>query len=187
VLTVQDDVGYRKLVSRLIGVPIDMALNGHRPPVEGLASDAPSNLPDLGAVSYHGAPYETFSFDAKGFPDEALRISLLVPVPPGVTEQTCSQVRGAELIHIAQLVSLRFKLGAATWTTYIKLMRTLTDGLVYVRAGSRQLAGADAPGPGVLPQSGTVEYGGKSYEVSSFAPAGVGGGARVYLLIEARP
>jgi hypothetical protein len=186
VLTVQDDVGYRKLVTRLIGVPIEMRLNGKRPPVEGLAPHAPAQIPDLGPVTYLGRAHEAFSFDARGFPDELLRISLLVPVPSGLAERTCAQIRSAEIAHIAQLVSLRFDLGSTTFATYLKLMRTLTDGLFYVRAGTKQLAGTTSPGPASLPSSGGVDYDGHSYEVSSFVPKGIGG-ARVYVLIESTP
>jgi hypothetical protein len=60
---------------------------------------------------------------------------------------------------------------------------TLTHTLVYVRAGSRTLAGSSRPGPSRLPSSGPLRYAGVDYEVSSFdAPTSVGQ-VRVHVLV----
>jgi hypothetical protein len=185
VLSVQDDLGYIKLVTRFLGVPLVLRVGAHQLPVAGQLAPAPPGIPDHGPVSYRGGAYRAFSFPARSFPGGPLRISLLVPVPRGLAAEGCAQIRSAELGHAAELISRRFKLTPASSASYIKLVRTLTDGLLYVRAGARQLAGSTRPGPGRLPSSGTVSYRGRSYLVSSFtAPSSVGR-VRIYELTRA--
>jgi hypothetical protein len=182
VLSVQDDLGYIKLVTRFLGAPLVLRVGSHQIPVPGQLAPAPASIPNHGSVSYRGKTYEAFSFPARSFPGGPLRISLLVPVAGGLAARSCAQIRSAELGHAAQLISHRFKLGPASFAVYIKLVRTLTDGLLYVRAGTRQLAGSAAPGPARLPSSGAVTYRGRSYAVSSFTAPSSSGRVRIYLL-----
>jgi hypothetical protein len=181
VLSVQDDLGYVKLVTRFLGVPLVMRAGSHGLPVEGLLPGPPS-IPDLGPVTYRGVNYEAISFPARSFPDGPLRISLLLPVSGSLVSRSCVQIRSAELGRVAQLISRRFKLSPASFPAYMKLVRTLTDGLLYIRAGSHELAGSTRPGPAHLPNSGPVTFGGKSYEVSSFAAPSSIGQVRIHLL-----
>lgn len=181
VLSVQDDLGYVKLVTRFLGVPLVMRGGTHGVPVEGLTPGPPS-IPDLGPVTYRGGSYEAISFPARSFPDRPLRISLLLPLSVALASRTCAQIRSAELARAALLISRRFQLSPASFPVYIKLVRTLTDGLIYIRAGSRELAGSTRPGPASLPVAGPVSFAGKDYEVSSFtAPSSVGQ-VRVHVL-----
>jgi hypothetical protein len=78
VLSVQDDVGYLKLATRLIGVQV--LLRDQTGQVMGTLSPGPRSVPDLGPVSWAGRRYEAFSFRATKFPSGSLRISLLVPL-----------------------------------------------------------------------------------------------------------
>jgi hypothetical protein len=78
VLSVQDDLGYVKLASRLIGVQV--LLRDAAGQVMGTLSPGPPSVPDLGPVSWAGRRYEAFSFRATKFPSGTLRISLLVPL-----------------------------------------------------------------------------------------------------------
>jgi hypothetical protein len=78
VLSVQDDVGYVKLATRLIGVQV--LLRDQAGQVMGTLSPGPASVPDLGPVSWAGRRYEAFSFRATKFPSGTLRISLLVPL-----------------------------------------------------------------------------------------------------------
>jgi hypothetical protein len=183
VLSVQDDLGYVKLVTRFLGVPLIMRVGSRGVPVEGLLAPGPPNIPQHGPVTYGHVLYEAFSFSARSFPAGPLRVSLLVPVPGSLSVKSCAAIRSAELARAAQLISRRFKLSPASFASYIKLTRTLTGGLIYIRAGARQLAGSTRPGPSRLPSAGSISYQGRSYRVSSFpAPTSVGR-VRVYQLV----
>jgi hypothetical protein len=183
VLSVQDDLGYVKLVTRFIGAPLVMRTGARQVPVEGLLTPGPAKIPGHGPVSYRHTSYEAFSFDAASFPSGPLRISLLVPVPSSLSAMSCTAVRSSELGRVAQRISRRFALSASNFAAYIKLTRTLTGGLIYIRSGSRQLAGSTNPGPARLPAAGTVSYRGVRYGVSSFSASTSVGAVRVYALI----
>jgi hypothetical protein len=183
VLSVQDDLGYVKLVSRFIGAPLVMRAGARPVPVEGLLTPGPAKIPGHGPVSYRHTSYEAFSFDAASFPSGPLRISLLLPLSPSLSARSCAQIRTAELGRVAQRISRRFKLSPSSFATYIKLTRTLTGGLIYIRSGSRQLAGSTSPGPARLPAAGTASYRGVRYGVSSFGASTSVGPVRVYALI----
>lgn len=183
VLSVQDDLGYVKLVSRFIGVPVVLNVGSHALSIEGAVSPGPAAIPAHGAVSYRGNSYQSFSFPAQAFPSGGLRISLLVPVSGSLSSQTCSAIKVAELGRVAERVSRRFTLSASNFGSYIKATAPLTGGLIYVRAGSQQLAGSSQPGPANLPSRGTVRYRGSSYGVSSFTAASEAGRVRVYQLV----
>jgi hypothetical protein len=183
VLSVQDDLGYVKLVSRFIGVPLMLSAGSHALSIEGADSPGAAAIPTHGAVSYRGKSYQAFSFPAQAFPSGALRISLLVPVPGSLSRQSCSAIKAAELGRVAERVSHRFSLAPFNYRSYIKAAAPLTGGLIYIRAGSHQLAGSSRPGPANLPSKGTVRYRGSSYGVSSFTAASEAGQVRIYQLI----
>ncbi len=182
VLSVQDDLGYVKLVSRFLDVPLVMRVGTRQIPVEGMPVPGPASIPTLGPLTYRHVLYEAFSFNARSFPGGPLRISLLLPVPKALSAKPCPAIKSAELGHAAQLIAGRFQLGATNFSTYVKFTSTLTHGLLYVRAGSRQLAGSSR-GPAKLPDSGAVRYRHRHYEVFSFlAPSSIGQ-VRVYQLV----
>ena len=182
-LSVQDDLGYVKLVSRFIGVPLVMRAGSQSLAIEGAVSPGPPTIPIHGPVSYRGRSYQAFSFAARAFPNAALRISLLVPVAGSLTRQTCASIRVDELGRVAQRISRRFSLSPSNFDSYIKATAPLTGGLIYIRAGSHQLAGSSRPGPSKLPSQGMVSYRGSSYGVSSFGAASSAGAVRIYLLV----
>jgi hypothetical protein len=184
VLSVQDDLGYVKLVTRFLGTPLVMRAGSQGVPVEGLLPGPPS-IPDLGPLSYRGVSYEAISFPARSFPGGPLRISLLLALPRSLASRSCAQIRSAEMGHAALLISRRFQLSPASFPSYIKLVRTLTGGLLYIRAGARELAGSTRPAPGRLPSAGAVTFAGKRYEVSSFVTSSSVGRVRVHLLVRA--
>jgi hypothetical protein len=182
VLSVQDDLGYVKLVRRFLGVALVMRAGTRQVPVEGLLRPGPPRIPDHGPVAYRGRTYEAFSFDARSFPGGPLRVSLLVPLSGSLAAMSCPQIRAAELGHAAQLISRRFRLTPASFSTYIELVRTLTGGLLYVRSGTRELVGSTRPGPARLPRSGPLSYRGRAYLVSSFSAPSSLGPVRIYHL-----
>ena len=183
ILSVQDDLGYVKLVSRFIGAPLVLREGSRTLPVAGVLTPGPATIPDHGPVSYRHASYQAFSFSARSFPMGPLRISLLVPVTRSLSVSTCAEITVAELGEVAQRVSRRFALSPANFSSYIKATQPLTGGLIYIRSGSRQLAGSTQPGPRSLPAAGTVDYHGKSYGVYSFTTGTQVGPVRIYQLV----
>jgi hypothetical protein len=183
VLSVQDDVGYVKIEHRFIGDPLVLRAGPQNLPVEGLMEPGPGTVPEHGPVHYEGAIFQAYSFKANTFPSGPLRISILVPLPGGLAEESCTTIRNTELRDVTRRVAGQLSLGPDNFQVYTDLVRTLTDGLFYVRVGARQLAGTTTPGPSRLPVSGSVRYHGVSYEVSSFtAPSSVGT-VRIYELL----
>ena len=182
-LSVQDDLGYVKLATRFIGAPIVLRTRAHTVPVEGVLAPGPASIPDHGPVSYRNTPYEAFSFNASAFPSGPLRISLLLALPRSLAANTCAAIRNRELGRVAQRISRRFALAPGNFAAYIKVTRTLTGGLIYIRSGSRQLAGSTQPGPPRLPSEGSLTYRGVSYEVSSFLARTSVGQVRIYQLV----
>jgi hypothetical protein len=182
-LSVQDDLGYVKLATRFIGAPIVLRTGSRTVPVEGVLAPGPASIPDHGPVSYRNTAYEAFSFDASAFPSGPLRISLLLPLPRSLASNACAEIKNRELGRVAQRISRRFALAPGNFSAYIKFTRTLTGGLIYVRSGSRQLAGSTQPGPPRLPSEGSLSYRGKSYEVSSFSASTSVGQVRIFQLV----
>ncbi len=184
VFSVQDDLGYVKLVTRFIGAPLILRTDSGQVPIEGLLSPGPATIPDHGPVSYRGTTYQAYSFNVQAFPSGRLRVSLLLPVTRALQTQTCAQIRTGELGHVAQLISRRFALSPSSLPPYVRLVRTMTNGLVYVRAGSRTLAGSTRSTPPKLPTSGALRWHGVEYGVASFqAPSSVGS-VHVYVLVQ---
>jgi hypothetical protein len=182
-LSVQDDLGYVKLVTRFLGVPLAMRAGAGSLPVEGLLDPAPPRIPAHGRVTYRGRRYQAFSFGARAFPAGPLRISLLVPLSGVGSSRSCANVRTAELGRIAERISRRFALSPSTLPAYLKVTRTLTGALVYVRAGSSTVAGSALPGPSRMPLSGSVSYRGRRYQVASFTAPSSLGPLHVYVLV----
>jgi hypothetical protein len=183
VLSVQDDLGYVKLVSRFIGSPLVLREGSRAVPVAGTLTPGPSTIPDHGPLTYRHVSYQAFSFDARSFPNGRLRISLLVPVSGALARTSCAEITVAELGEVARRISRRFALSRASFSSYIRATRPLTGGLLYIRSGSRQLAGSPLPGPRRLPDRGTVDYRGKSYGVFSFTTGTAAGAVRIYQLV----
>jgi hypothetical protein len=196
ILSVQDDVGYVKIETHYIGAPLLLRTGLGVPardaptkdapakdvPVAGLLAPGPARIPEHGPVTYRHVIYQAYSFNASAFPSEPLRISVLVPLPAGLSRESCAVIKSSELATVARRVFGRLALAHVSYSTDVELVRTLTGGLFYVRAGSRQLAGSTRPGPSRLPRSGTVRYHGVSYEVSSFQARSSVGTVRIYEL-----
>ncbi|HTZ88512.1 MAG TPA: hypothetical protein VMB05_17750 [Solirubrobacteraceae bacterium] len=183
VFSVQDDLGYVKLVTRFIGAPLVLRTDTGQLPIEGLLSPGPDSIPDHGPVSYRGATYEAYSFKADAYPSGRLRVSLLLPISSSLQAKGCLRIKADELGLVAQRISRRFKLSPSVFPAYIKLVHTMTHTLVYVRSGSRTLAGSSRDAPAKLPDSGAVRFHGTSYEVSSFSAPAAGGSVRVFALV----
>lgn len=182
-LSVQDDLGYVKLETRFIGVPLVVLRGSRRIRLKGTLALGSAKVPQHGPVRYRGTTYESFSFRAEAFPRGALRIALLVPVSGSLTAGTCAEIKVSELARIAQRIWRRFSVVFAPPAAYVSAIQSLTGGLSYVRSGSQQIAGSTQPGPPRLPDRGTIEYRGVTYVVSSFLADTTAGQVRVYQLL----
>lgn len=183
VFSVQDDLGYVKLETRFVGAPLVLRTGTGQVPVQGLLSPGPASIPDRGPVSYRGTTYEAYSFRAEAYPSGRVRVSLLLPVTRALEAKTCVRVKTDELALVAQMISRRFQLSQSVYRSFVRLTNTLTHALVYVRAGSRTLAGSTRSAPPKLPTSGALRWRGTSYEVASFQAPSSPGGVRVYVLV----
>ncbi len=173
-MSVQDDVGYVKLVSRFIGVPVDLYRSGSF--LMGTLQPAPSTVSTGASVSVGGIAHQAYVFDARAFPSGTLRIALLVPRPTSAAA-SCPAVRLAAWGSIAMHIAARFKPLPAHYQNLVDVLRGLTGGLAYVFSGPTRIAGG--VGPARIPPSGIVRYGGRSWSVLSWEPTPP---ARVYLL-----
>ncbi len=174
-LSVQDDLGYVKLETRYVGAPLILRDGSQQIPVEGQLTPGPASIPQHGPVTYRHVTYEAFSFNASAYPAGRLSISLLLPLPVGLSAKSCQQIKSEELGVVAERISRRFKLSPSNFSTYVGLVHSLTGGLAYIRYGPRQLTGSTRPGPSRLPSAGRITYHGETYYVASFkAPSSVG-------------
>jgi hypothetical protein len=183
VFSVQDDLGYVKLVTRFLDTPLVMRTDSGNVPVEGLLTPGPASVPDRGPVRYRGADYVAYSFRAQAYPNGRLRVSLLLAVTRSLKTRSCYEIKADELGLVAQRVSLRFELTPATFGEYLKLVTTLTHAQVYIRSGSHTLAATTHSTPAKLPGSGVLRRHGVDYEVVSFLVPTSVGQARVYVLV----
>ncbi len=173
VLSIQDDVGYVKLAGRLAGLQVVMRSGGRQ--IVSSLSPAPGSIPRQGTLTFGGLTYVTHTIDAVAFPSGPLQIYLLARRPsPPFTSRTCFQIKVAALGNVGVYVSRRFVLSDSSYGSYILVTQGLTHALVFVRNGSRQLAGSVRPAPALLPDSGMVRFRGLSYGVFSFSTHAAG-------------
>jgi hypothetical protein len=184
VFSVQDDLGYAKLVKRFIGAPLVLRTASGQVPIPELLSPGPASIPDRGPVEYHGATYEAYSFNARAYPSGRLRVSLMLPLSSELASHSCDEIVAGELGIVAQRISRRLTLSGPEYARYVKLVGTFTHALVYLRAGSRTIAGSAPAVPDQLPDSGSLTIRGIDYQISSFPASTSAGRARVYVLVD---
>lgn len=176
VMSVQDDAGYVKLVSRFIGVPIDLYRSGSF--LMGTLQPAPAKVSASSSVHVRGSTYEIDLLHTQAFPSGSLDAALFIPKPPSsLSASSCTSVRLAAWGSIAVHIAARLKPLASQYRTLVDVLQGTTGGLVYVRSGPRRLAGG--AGPVRIPRHGTVTYAGRTWSVFSWEPAPP---ARVYFL-----
>jgi hypothetical protein len=183
VFSVQDDLGYVKLVARFIAAPLILRTDSGQVPVEGLLSPGPSSIPEHGSVTYRGVKYQAYSFRASAYPSGRLRVSLLLAFSRAPAGKSCAAVQATEFGSVAQHISRRFGLSQSTYPPYIRLVHSLTHALVYVRAGSRTVAGSTRSTPPKLPNGGSLRWHGVHYQVVSFSAPSSSGPVRVHVLV----
>lgn len=167
VMSVQDDLGYVKLVSRFTGIPIDLYRNGAL--VMGTLKPAPSSVTDGATVTIAGATYQTHVLDALAFPSGTLQAVLFVPSPSGaLARRSCAEVRVAAWGSVLRHIATRFSPLSANYQRLAGTIRGSSGGYLLVRSGSKQLVGG--ANPRKIPQSGAVSYHGHEWRVYSWEP-----------------
>ncbi len=176
VMSVQDDAGYVKLISRFIGVPVDLYRG--RSFVMGTLQPAPP-LPQSGAsVSAGGIGYRVRLLKARAFPAGGLEAALFAPAPArAVSSLGCSHVLAHAWGSIAMHIAARFRPLSAHLADLAAVVRAVTGARVFVLSHGREIAGGSMPAR--LPSSGTARIAGHSRGVFSWA---VSAGTRVYVL-----
>jgi hypothetical protein len=181
VMSVQDDVGYVKLVTRFLGVPVDLygtprPRNGF---VLGTLQPAPALPRDGGTVEARGARYLARVFAVRAFPGGPLKVALLFPPPARtLSARTCQAVTDLAWGDVVRHVAARYAPLPSHYQALAGTLKGATGGLTFVRIGSRQVAGLSA-GPRRLPASGAVRYRGHAWRVYSWEPDPP---ARIYFL-----
>ncbi|HEX4035981.1 MAG TPA: hypothetical protein VHX66_16180 [Solirubrobacteraceae bacterium] len=111
-MSLQDDLGYQLLISRLVGQHSVMSFSG-KLITRDIAAD-PATLPSFGTTLIGGVSYLVHSFYVGHFPRGRLRVWLLVRAPAKRLERRpCAQVRADEAAAIARLAYSRASTGTA--------------------------------------------------------------------------
>lgn len=176
VMSVQDDAGLVKLITRFIGTPVDLYRG--RSFLMGTLRPAPA-LPASGStIAAAGAGYRVAVLDMGAFPAGTLKVALFAPLPPpSLASLGCRHVAAQAWGSIAKHIAARFKPLAAHFNDLAGLVRAVTGASLYVVSGGRVLAGGKPPGH--LGAGGSVRLAGRTREVVSWAASPR---ARVYML-----
>jgi hypothetical protein len=175
VMSVQDDLGYVKLITRFIGAQVDLYegppthafVMGTLRPAPGVPADG--RLTQAGSGGYFAA-----TVPVRAFPAGPLQAALFVS--PARSSQSCEAVRTAAFEGVARHVAARLHPLSAHLDDLADIVRTVTGGRLLLRTGARRLAGS---GPARPPRSGSVRYAGRLWAVSSWQPLP---GVRAFLL-----
>ena len=166
VMSVQDDLGYVKLVTRFIGAPVDLY---EGPParafVMGTLRPAPRAPADGELAQAAGARYVAATVPARAFPAGGLEAALFVP--QAQSSLSCAAIRAAAFESVARHVAARLHPLSAHLEDLASVVRSVTGGRLLVRSGTRRVVGG---GPVRLPRSGSVRYAGRLWAVSSWQP-----------------
>jgi hypothetical protein len=180
VMSVQDDRGYKKLVSHIADVPIELYRDGK--PLMGTVVNPPSSPPSSGPLTLGGANYDVDAYTVEAFPNGALRVAVLVPAPKAtLAAMSCPEVRLATDTAVVERVASG--LMGSDHSIYQDPGLFIRQAYGYVPVpiflynkrgrevdGSNDLPDSSAPPPGALPSSGSVTYAGTKWLVSAIRP-----------------
>jgi len=183
VMSVQDDVGYAKLVARFTGLPIEVYRNGQALVGQDFApADVPARPPANGSsITVGGVASIALAYGVRAFPTGMDRVLLIVPrASATLAASSCAAVNAATYTSIAAHLARQLRLPAAA-ATFISIDQEFDPSKrVVVRQGSTVIAAS--PGfsaPRSLPRGGLVNYLGQRWIVTSFVPVRA---TRAYLL-----
>lgn len=194
VMSVQDDVGYEKLVTRFTHLPIEVYRDGRA--IMGRdwpQSQVPASLPvDGTTITVGTVSSEIASFGVKQFPGGTARVVLAIPKPSAaLATRSCPVVSARTFGAIAEDIAELFDLPASfesrvpideEYRHFVDVEIGFGPKYVLVRDAHSQLAGTAASVPAGIPTSGSFDYDGQSWNVFSFEPVPP---TRIYLLFPA--
>jgi len=177
VMSVQDDLGVQKLITRFVGAPVDLYRGGTF--VMGTLTPAPPAPADGARVQAAGRTWIAHDLALRAFPSGPLQATVFVPATSGGS--SCSAVRIATWGSVARHVAARLQpLTGAHLRDLADVLHAVTGGRVLVRSGGHRLIGG---GPARIPAAGAVRYAGRSWPVYSWQPRTTGRPAgRIYFL-----
>jgi hypothetical protein len=181
VMSVQDDIGYARLVNRFTKLPIELYRNGTRLMSRSFPhQEVPAKVPPNGtSITVNAHPYLTVAFTTNAFPSGKLEVLLAIPKPStAFAKESCATVNATTYGEIAEHIAARFKF-PAQYASFVTLDTNFGPKLIFVRSGSTQLAGTLAKGPTSIPWSGSFAYSGQNWNVFSFVASAP---TRIYLL-----
>jgi len=179
VMSVQDDLGYKKLVNHIAGVPIEEYLHGK--PLIGTFKQPPSSPPASGPLTFQGIHYEVDSYTLGAFPTGGLRIAVLVPSPSAsLSALSCQRVRLATHAAIVDRVATGLMLSGHNIYSNQRLFVSQAYDYVHLPVfmfkgrheafGTNRLKGVTAPAPTKLAGAGEVSYDGSKWLVAALRP-----------------
>jgi hypothetical protein len=180
-MSVQDDVGYTKLVTRFSGLPIALYLKGKQILARDFpASEVPAHVPPNGTritVNHHLSTTVTYTTNA--FPSGLLHVLLAVPRPrPSLAAQTCEVVTDNTLGHVDEHIARLYDL-PADYNEFVMTAGGFGAKFIFVRNGATQIAGTFLNGPSNLPNSGPYVFNDETFQVFSFS---IDPPTRIYLM-----
>ena len=176
VMSVQDDVGYVKLISRFIGVPVDL----YRGPSFLMGTLRPgAALPaNESAIAVGRTDYTVNVLEMRAFPSGTLNVALFSPTPPRwLASLGCERVRAYAWASIARHIAARFTPLSSHFNDLTGLVRAVTGASLFVVSGGREVAGGKLPRG--LATASSVKLGGRTRTVFSWR---VSPQTRIYLL-----
>ena len=176
VMSVQDDVGYVKLIGRFIGVPVDL----YRGPsfLMGTLRPAPVLPARESAIAVGRTDYTVKVLAMRAFPSGTLNVALFSPTPPPwLASLGCERVRAYALGSIARHIAARFTPLSSHFNDLAGLVHAVTGASLYVVSGGQVVAGGKLPRG--LAAASSVKVGGQAHTVVSWP---VSPQTRIYLL-----
>jgi hypothetical protein len=167
VMSVQDDLGYEKLVTRYIGVPVDLYRSGSF--LMGTLQPAPSDLHTGESVTVHGSVYQVELLTANAFPSGELTVALLIPRPAQASATAdCESLRIAAWGNVVKHLASRYHPLSTHYQDLVDLLQGITGGIAVVYSGSERIAGRG--GLTHIPNRGNVTFEGRTWSVFSWEP-----------------
>ncbi len=176
VMSVQDDVGYVKLVSRFIGVPVDLYRG--RSFLMGTLRPGPALPARESAITVGRSDYTVKVLEMRAFPSGILNVALFSPTPPRwLASLSCERVRAYAWGSIARHIAARFTPLPPHFKDLTGLVRAVTGASLFVVSGGREVAGGKLPRG--LATASSVKLAGRTHTVFSWP---VSLQTRIYLL-----
>jgi hypothetical protein len=181
-MSVQDDRGYGKLVSQLVGAPI--VIYEHGKVIYTSIASPPSSPPSTQALTIGVSSYKVDSFNVDEFPSGTLRAVVLIATPsPTLAAKSCAAVRLQSAERVVANIAFGVNVSGTPFLTHPStFVGAVLEWLpsptaVFVLRGGTEVAGSneqvgntDPPPPKRLPRSGSVTYDSVHWLVTSLEP-----------------